>query len=111
MQSAHFAAAVFGRRQRLFASTQANPESVRAVRVDANFPDAERAARHAVHIWFSGRLEESLIDFRDERCREHCIRHEDGALRHHMRITAFERAFSEEVGRIIVERRYVRPLT
>ena len=111
MQSAPFAAATFARRQRLLAPTPIVPEQAPIVRVDATFPDAERAARHAVHIWFSGKLDESLIEFRDVRCREHCARHEDGALRHHMRMTAFERAFAEEVGRIIVERRHVWPIT
>lgn len=111
MQSASLAAAAFARRQRLFAPTQVEPENPTAVRVDASFPDAERAARHAVHIWFSGKLDESLIEFRDVRCREHCARYEDGALRQHMRMTAFERAFAEEVGRIIVERRHVWPIT
>lgn len=50
MQSAPFAAATFARRQRLLAPTPIVPEQAPIVRIDATFPDAERAARHAVHI-------------------------------------------------------------
>ena len=111
MQTANFAVAALARHPRPHSQTPSAHDAASPTREEPRFPDAERAARHAVQIWFSGKVETSLIDFRNERCREHCERHDDGALRHHMRMTAFERAYAEEVGRIIVERRYVRPIT
>lgn len=74
------------------------------------FPETIRLARHCAQLWFHGDSGGTLAEFRDLKCAEHCQRYKEPETQRMLRTFAFERAYAEEVGRYIVERRNATPI-
>lgn len=67
------------------------------------FPSTARAARHAARTWFEAAPDLAPRQYRDQQFQIHCKDKPDSALERRVRRAAFEQAFAEAVGRIVVE--------
>ena len=61
------------------------------------YPLTQKEARHSARLWFTGTPHLTLAEWRDNRCRVHCM----GLPADPARIEAFNTAFSAELAAII----------
>lgn len=61
------------------------------------FPLTQKEARHSARLWFIGSPTHTLTEWRDLRCRAHCV----GLPELLERAEAFNEAFSQELASII----------
>lgn len=61
------------------------------------FPLTEREARHSARLWFAETPQLTLAEWRDNRCCAHCT----GLPQYMGRARAFNKAFAEELARIV----------
>lgn len=61
------------------------------------FPLTQKEARHSARLWFIGTPALTLAEWRDTRCRTHCI----GLPELPERVAVFNDEFQAELGRII----------
>ncbi|OAE64095.1 hypothetical protein A7J71_19615 [Achromobacter insolitus] len=84
-------------------TTLAGARTPRGYDATFEYPSTARAGRHAARLWFEEATPLSPAQFRDKHFRDHCQGKQDTPTERDVRKSAFDQAFMEAVGHIVVE--------